>query len=198
MAPMFDQELVDQPVAPQHGQPGDGADEITGPERHHGQQEQRELPFEILDLHRQEIGQRIGEDQADRHHRDGEAKRGPQRADEDRRCQEIAVVWIEETLDDEERAVVLEREGWRHAVTGRFPEAENEDREQRQKQKDDEPRGRRRNQDGHWKAGFAAVFALDIVFGKHNRRAADQAARRGLSNPGVGLDRRHGSHHVQT
>ena len=123
-----DQKLVDQSVAAEHRQPGDGANEIASPKRHHGQQEQGKLPFEILHLHRQVVGKRIGEDQADRHHRgDGETKRRPQRPDEDRRRQEIRMVRIKKTLGYEKASIVLERKGRRHAVAGRFPEAENED-----------------------------------------------------------------------
>ena len=105
---------------------------------------------------------RIGEDQADRHHRDGEAERRPQRADENRRRQEIRMLGIEEALGDEEIPVMLEREGRHHAVAGRFPEAEDEDRDQRQKQKDDKPKRRRRDQNRHRKARLAAVFALGL------------------------------------
>ena len=166
----------------EHRQPGDRANEIAGPERDHGQQEQGELPFEILDLHRQEIGHRIGEDQADRHHRDGEAKRGPQRPDEHRGRQEIRVARVEKAFRHEEGAIVLEREGRRHAVPGRFPEAEDEDRDQRQEQKNHQPHSGRRNQYRHWKAGLAAVFALRIGFLVRHRRAADQPARRRFGN----------------
>ena len=40
---------------------------------------------------------------------------------------------------------------------------------------------------GYGKARLTAVFALDLVFATHHRRAADQPARRGFGNFRVAL-----------
>ena len=130
------QHLVEQAAPAEHRQPGDGADQVAGPERHHRDQEQRQLPFEILHLHRQEKGDRIADDQADDHHRDGEAEGRPQGRDENAELQEIAVLGVEKPFLPEEVAEIDEREVRRHAAPDRRPETEHDDADQRDDEKD--------------------------------------------------------------
>ena len=67
-----EQEFVQQAAPPQHGHPGHGADQVAGPERHHADEKERQLPFEGLHLHGQEIGDGVAQQEAQRHHHDGE------------------------------------------------------------------------------------------------------------------------------
>src|SRR3984885_2612063 len=133
------QELVDQSLAPKHRQPSDRANKVAGPERDHDQEKQRELPFEILHLHRQEIRHRVGQNQANRHGRDGEAKGQPQGADEDRRSEKIRFGGIKEAVSGKKGPIIFYSESRRHAVPSRFPKTENKDADQRQKKKPREP-----------------------------------------------------------
>ena len=181
MSPYLHEEVVQQAAAPEHRQPRDGADEVAGPERHHAQQEQRHLPLERVDVHGQEVRDRIPEQQAEEHHREGEPERRPQRLDEDAGLEVLPRLGVEEPFVGEVLVVVLERRVRRHPVAGGRPEAEHDDARERHHQEQDEPRHAGRDEPPDRKSALAAhlLRRFDDLLGS-GRLDADEAPVPGL------------------
>ena len=181
MTPIDMRKSFSRAAAAEHRQPRHGADEVAGPERHHAQQEERHLPLERVDLHGEEVGDRIAQQQAEEHHREGEPERRPQRPDEDAGLEELLRFGVEESFGAEVLVVVPEGRIRRHPVAGRGPEAEHDDARQRHHQKQDEPRHAGRDEPPHREPGLAAHLLRrfgDLLGG--GRLDADEAPVPGL------------------
>ena len=175
--PHLHEEVVQQTAAPEHRQPRDGTDEVARPERHHAHQEQRHLPLERVDVHGEEVGDRVPQQQAEEHHREGEPERRPQRLDEDAGLEEFPLLRVEEPFGDEVLVVVLNRRVRRHPVAGGRPEAEHDDARERHHQEQDEPRHSGRDEPPDREPAFPAhpdALRLDDLR-RRGRLGADQA-----------------------